>query len=48
MKTLGIFVKWPVARRVKTRLGKTLGDERAAEISAAFIADAARRFRDTA
>jgi hypothetical protein len=46
--TLGIFVKHPVAGQVKTRLTGELGDNRAAEIYAAFIADIVDRFRHTA
>jgi hypothetical protein len=45
---LGVFVKHPVAGHVKTRLAAKLGDERAAEIYAAFIADIVIRFRQTA
>ncbi len=48
MNILGIFVKHPVAGRVKTRLAAEFGDARAAELYAAFIADVADRFRDTA
>lgn len=36
---LGVFVKQPVAGRVKTRLAAAIGDERAAEIYAAFQHD---------
>jgi hypothetical protein len=46
--TLGIFVKHPVAGQVKTRLAAELGEERAAEIYAAFIADLVARFSQTA
>lgn len=46
--TLGIFVKYPVAGQVKTRLAAELGDGRAAEIYAAFVADLVARFRQTA
>jgi hypothetical protein len=45
---LGIFVKHPLAGRVKTRLAAEVGDERAAEIYAAFVADSVARFRQTA
>jgi rSAM/selenodomain-associated transferase 1 len=44
MTTLGLFAKHPVPGRVKTRLGRSLGDARAAELYAAFVADLAARF----
>jgi hypothetical protein len=46
--TLGIFVKHPLAGEVKTRLAAELGNERAAKVYAAFIADIVARFRQTA
>jgi uncharacterized protein len=48
MTTLGVFVKHPIPGRVKTRLAVELGEVRAAAAYAAFIADLAERFRDTA
>lgn len=48
MNVLGIFVKRPVAGQVKTRLASRLGDERAAQLYAAFIADLVDRFREVA
>lgn len=44
MQTLGIFLKQPKAGRVKTRLGRHLGMQRAADIYAAFIHDIITRF----
>ena len=42
---LGLFVKHPVAGQVKTRLAADLGDQRAANLYAAFVADLLARFR---
>lgn len=42
-----MFVKKPVAGRVKTRLAGVLGDAAASELYAAFVADLANRFRQT-
>lgn len=47
MTTFGLFVKHPVAGRVKTRLAEDLGPELAAEAYAAFVADLVERFRRT-
>ena len=44
---LGMFVKHPVAGRVKTRLAAKLGDAQAARVYAAFITDLIVRFRRT-
>jgi rSAM/selenodomain-associated transferase 1 len=46
-QTLGIFVRHPVAGRVKTRLAAELGEQRACAIYAAFLADLVARFRRT-
>ncbi len=48
MNTLGIFVKNPQAGQVKTRLGRTLGGEAAAEVYAAFVDDLLDRMRSVA
>ena len=48
MNVLGMFAKHPVAGLVKTRLAADVGDETAARLSAAFIADLAERFLDAA
>jgi hypothetical protein len=48
LNILGLFVKQPVPGRVKTRLAAEIGAERAAELSAAFIADLVARFRTAA
>ena len=45
---LGIFVKYPLAGDVKTRIAAELGGQRAAEIYAAFVADVVARFQLTA
>lgn len=45
MNTLGIFVKYPQAGQVKTRLGRTLGAKAAAEVYAAFVGDLLDRMR---
>jgi hypothetical protein len=42
---LGVFVKHPVPGQVKTRLATALGDQRAAELYASFLADIVERFR---
>lgn len=39
MPTLGIFVKWPVPKQVKTRLGAEIGFEQAARLYEAFLLD---------
>ncbi|MFQ5733715.1 MAG: TIGR04282 family arsenosugar biosynthesis glycosyltransferase [Planctomycetaceae bacterium] len=44
MNTLGIFAKHPQPGRVKTRLAAGLGDQRAAELYAAFVGDLIDRF----
>lgn len=43
---LGVFAKWPMPGRVKTRLGVT--PERAAEVARAFLRDTMRRFDNAA
>lgn len=43
---LVIGAKAPVPGTVKTRLGRTVGDERAATLYRAFLSDLAARFRD--
>ncbi|MGQ0635351.1 MAG: TIGR04282 family arsenosugar biosynthesis glycosyltransferase [Planctomycetaceae bacterium] len=43
--TFAIFAKQPIAGEVKTRLAASLGEEQAAAISAAFLADLVDRFR---
>jgi rSAM/selenodomain-associated transferase 1 len=48
MRVLGIYVKQPIPGHVKTRLAKTVGDEKAAEIYEAFLSDLIERFRHTA
>jgi rSAM/selenodomain-associated transferase 1 len=48
MRVLGIYVKQPIAGHVKTRLAKTVGPEKAAEIYEAFLHDLIERFRHTA
>lgn len=50
---LGILARWPKAGDVKARLGRTLGNERAAELYAAFLWDllrlhSGRRYRSCA
>lgn len=45
---LVIFAKYPEPGQVKTRLGKTIGDERAAALYRAFLADLAARFSNAA
>ena len=45
---LGVFVKYPQPGQVKTRLAAAWGEERAAELYAAFVADTLDRFRSTA
>ncbi len=47
MNVLGIFVKHPLAGRVKTRLAADSGNKYATELYAAFLADIADRFRET-
>ena len=42
--TLVVFVRYPVPGRVKTRLGRTLGDDRAARVYDAFVRDLVGRF----
>jgi len=42
---LGVFVKHPVPGQVKTRLATALGEQRAAELYASFLADIVARFR---
>ena len=44
MPTLGIFVKQPISGTVKTRLGAEIGNERSAELYAAFQLDLIHRF----
>ena len=44
---LGIFVKQPIPRRVKTRLAATIGNQFAADLYTAFQRDVVERFRDT-
>ncbi len=41
---VALFAKAPVAGRVKTRLGRDIGDERAAELYGAFLGDLVERF----
>jgi rSAM/selenodomain-associated transferase 1 len=48
MNVLGIFVKHPVAGRVKTRLAADVGADLAAGLYAAFVGDIVERFRTTA
>ncbi len=48
MKTLGIFVKQPIAGRVKTRLADDIGSQQAATIYGSFIEDIVARFRSCA
>lgn len=45
---LGVFVKYPQPGQVKTRLAAAWGEERAAELYSAFVADTLDRFRSTA
>jgi hypothetical protein len=47
-RALVIGAKEPVPGTVKTRLGRTIGDARAAALYRAFLADLAARFRQTA
>ncbi|MGI8854649.1 MAG: TIGR04282 family arsenosugar biosynthesis glycosyltransferase [Thermomicrobiales bacterium] len=47
-RALVIGAKEPVPGTVKTRLGRTIGDARAAALYRAFLADIAARFRPTA
>jgi glycosyltransferase A (GT-A) superfamily protein (DUF2064 family) len=47
-RALVIGAKEPVPGMVKTRLGRTIGDARAAALYRAFLADLAARFRQTA
>ncbi len=44
MPTLGIFVKQPIAGKVKTRLGAEIGNDRSAALYAAFQLDLMDRF----
>src|SRR5271170_4884154 len=44
-QTLGMFVRHPVAGRVKTRLAAELGEQRACSIYAAFLSDLVARFQ---
>lgn len=46
MRTLGIFLKRPVSGQVKTRLGREIGLELAAELYAAFQADLLDRLQN--
>ena len=48
MNVLGIFVKQPIAGRVKTRLAADVGNDRAAALYAAFTEDVVNRFRGLA
>jgi len=48
MQTLGIFVKQPVAGRVKSRLAKGLGEAAALRVYTAFLDDLLLRFRRVA
>ncbi|HTI50210.1 MAG TPA: TIGR04282 family arsenosugar biosynthesis glycosyltransferase, partial [Planctomycetaceae bacterium] len=48
MTTLGLFVKYPAAGRVKTRLAAELGADQAAALYATFVAALTDRFRRTA
>lgn len=45
MKTLGLFVKYPLAGQVKTRLAGEIGDDNACRLYTAFVADLTERFR---
>lgn len=45
MDVLGIFVKQPAPGQVKTRLAAVLGEQRATELYASFVADLVARFR---
>lgn len=47
MNVFGMFLKRPMRGRVKTRLAAGAGDEAAANLYAAFVADLADRFRGT-
>ena len=47
-RALVIGAKEPTPGQVKTRLGRTVGDERAAALYRAFLTDLARRFRRAA
>ncbi|MBC7815343.1 MAG: TIGR04282 family arsenosugar biosynthesis glycosyltransferase [Planctomycetaceae bacterium] len=46
--TLGMFVKYPEAGRVKTRLAAQVGNELASRLYRAFLMDLVPRFRDIA
>ncbi len=46
--TLGMFVKYPEAGRVKTRFAAQVGHELAAQLYLAFLMDLVPRFRDVA
>lgn len=48
MNALGVFVKQPIAGRVKTRLAERLGAQFAADLYAAFTADVIEAVRDAA
>jgi rSAM/selenodomain-associated transferase 1 len=48
MNVLGIFVRQPLAGRVKTRLAESVGAAGAARLYSAFISDVADRLRRTA
>jgi len=48
MNTLGVFAKYPVPGRVKTRLARDIGAECAAQIYEAFVRDLVDRFGATA
>jgi len=48
MDVFGIFAKQPVPGRVKTRIAVDLGEQRAADLAAAFVGDLAERFGSTA
>lgn len=48
VRTLGMFVRHPVPGAVKTRLARTVGDEAAAALYAAFVDDLAARCRPLA
>jgi rSAM/selenodomain-associated transferase 1 len=48
MTTFGLFVKYPAAGRVKTRLAEELGADRAAAVYATFIVGLTDQFRSTA
>jgi len=46
MNVFGMFLKQPVPGKVKTRLASSVGDDMAARLYEAFVADLADRFRN--